>query len=253
MSYKSEYSSTKEWNCVDTNIRLTRPKGHKFIAMLKRNNIKTVIRYYASTRRSKTVTKAEVKMLNNEGFYFLPVYQDNARRTRDFGYNKGKIAGRNALDFADYVGQPIGTSILFAVDTDFTRSQILRYVVPYFKGVKEVINGKYRIGAYGGGSVMRILLDEDLIEIPWLSMSRGFLGTRTFFEDEDWAMRQIPPPKMYQGFHYDKNHMKWSPKKIGAFNLNHDNLPDITKSEQTRISTIDKLLDWVEEVLENEA
>jgi hypothetical protein len=219
--------------------------------MLKRNDIKTVIRYYASTRRAKTVTKEEVELLNEHGFWFLPVYQDNARKTRDFSSSKGKTAGKNALDFANYVGQPDGTSILFAVDTDFSTSQIKRYVVPYFKSVQDVLDGRFRMGAYGSGAAMDILMDQGLIEIPWLSMSRGFRGTKDFFYKGDWAMRQIPPDKIYHGVFYDKNHMKWSPEKIGAFNLNQKVEVD-NKEVSTRIPSVDKVLDWVEEVLENE-
>ena len=140
MSYKSEFKNDDAWNAIDSNIRLVKDgrlthDAEKFVPILKENGVKTIIRYYASSRRSKTVTRDEVRILSEHGFYFLPVYQDNARRTRDFNQTKGAVAGRNAKEFIDYVGQPKGTTIFFAVDTDFSKREIEKYVVPYFKGV----------------------------------------------------------------------------------------------------------------------
>lgn len=222
MSYKSKFSSTNGWNAIDTNIRLVRDgkwtkDGYSFMKMLKTNGVNTIIRYYASSRRSKTVTREEVKKFSEDGFYFLPVYQDNARLTGDFSYAKGEEAGKNALDFVNYVGQPDGTTILFAVDTDFSDAEIKRFVVPYFKGVAKVLDGRFRIGCYGSGIAMDALKAEGLIEIVWLSMSRAFRGTQKTFESGDWHMRQIPPDLKFQGIFYDKNHIKLSPTEIGAW------------------------------------
>lgn len=222
MSYKAKFSSSKGWNAIDTNIRLVKngrwtSDGYKFMKMLKGQGANIIIRYYASSRRSKTVTKEEVRKFAEDGFYFLPVYQDNARKTSDFSYSKGVQAGKNALDFVDYIGQPDGTTILFAVDTDFSQSEIEKYVVPYFKGVKEVLDGRFRIGCYGSGLAMDCLKKEDLIELVWLSMSRGFRGTKKTFEGDEWHMRQIPPDLKYRGIFYDKNEILLSPREIGAF------------------------------------
>ena len=222
MSYRSAYSNTKNWNAIDTNIRLVRNgkftrNGNKFIGFLKRNNVHTIIRYYASSRRSKTVTKEEVRVYSDEGFYFLPVYQDRARQTSDFGLSNGRRAASHALDFVDYVGQPDGTTIFFAVDTDFSESKVKKYVVPYFEGLHEKLGDRFRIGAYGGGSTMKVLMSKKLITLPWLSESRGFSGTEKYFNSKKWVLRQIPPDQMHSGISYDKNEMVISPEEIGAF------------------------------------
>lgn len=234
MGYKSKFMNADEWNAIDSNIRFVRDgrlthDARNFLPVLRNNGVTTIIRYYASSKRSKTVTRAEVKVLSKEGFYILPVYQDNARRTRDFGQTKGAVAGRNALEFIEYVSQPKGTSIFFAVDTDFTTSQIKDYVVPYFRGVNNVLGEDFRIGAYGSGATMEILLDKGLIELTWLSMSRGFRGTKDYFENKNWHMRQIPPDRKFRGIHYDKNHMMIPPTSIGAFQFGD---PDIKDCEE---------------------
>lgn len=222
MSYKSEFSSSSGWNAVDTNIRLEGDAGKDFKLWLRAQGVHTIIRYYASSKRSKTITSSEVKALCRDGFNFLPVYQDNARRTSDFGKSKGRDSADNAFEFADYTGQPEGSTILFAVDTDFSPSQIDGYVLPYFEGIHDKMGSTFRIGCYGSGLALSKLMKENLIEVPWISMSRGFRGTKDFFYKEDWAMRQIPPPKKRGKFHYDMNYMKWSPEKIGAWKFDKD-------------------------------
>ena len=236
MSYKAKFSSDEGWNAIDTNIRLVKSgrwtsDGYKFMKMLKRQGADIIIRYYASSRRAKTVTKEEVRKMSEDGFFFLPVYQDNARKTSDFSYSKGVQAGKNALDFVDYIGQPDGTTILFAVDTDFSQTEIEKYVVPYFKGVKEVLGDRFRIGCYGSGLAMECLKKEGLIEIVWLSMSRGFRGTKGTFESNEWDMRQIPPDLKYRGIFYDKNQILRSPEDIGAFKFG-DKSPRRTPAER---------------------
>ena len=239
MSYKSDFSSAKGWNAIDTNIKLTRSQGKSFMGELKKYGVDTIIRYYASSQRAKTVSKEEAELICENGFWFLPVYQDNARKTSDFGSKNGKSSAKNAEKFIDYIGQPDGTSILFAVDTDFTKSQIEKYVVPYFEAVKGELGHRIRIGAYGSGATMEELLERDLIEVPWLSMSRAFTGTKDFFYKKDWAMRQVPPPLTYAGsIHYDKNVMKWSPEKIGAFKLGETQSGQVSGIKRDEISSL---------------
>jgi hypothetical protein len=239
LSYRSEFSSSRGWNCVDTNIRLVGTKGKSFRNYLKKNGVHTIIRYYASSRRAKTLTNAEAKIISQDGFNILPVYQDNARKTSDFGKSKGRSSGANALEFVDYIGQPEGSTIFFAVDTDFSTGNINKYVVPYFEGVKEKLGSGFRIGAYGSGKALERLMEEDLIEVPWISMSRAFTGTKDFFYSNKWAMRQVPPPKKYGSVHYDKNVMKWDIDKIGAFRYDDNGEAFIVGQKSRLIPSID--------------
>lgn len=220
MGYKEAFSSDLNWTGVDTNIKLNDKKAKKFIDFLHDEEVELVIRYYASSERSKTTDKAEVKFLCSEGFSFLPVYQDRARSTADFGYANGKKSAEHALWFADLVGQPQKSTIMFAVDFDLRQADINTHIVPFFEGVKENVDGKFQVGAYGSGACMRTLIDRDLIEVPWLSMSRGFVGTQAFFESDEWALRQVPPDITFSpGISYDKNVLNWSVDDIGAFKI----------------------------------
>lgn len=205
---------------MDTNRRLNNADGRKFLDYLQDNNVKTIVRYYASNSSNpKTITASEADFLIDNGFSLLPVFQDRNRLTSDFGAAKGQASAQKAKAFAERIGQPLGTTIFFAVDADFSQSSINSHIVPYFKAVKEEIGDDFKIGAYGSGAVMQTLMDQDLISVPWLSMSRLFTGTREFFYSDDWGLRQIPLPLTHSasGIAYDKNELRLSPEELGAF------------------------------------
>lgn len=235
MSYKSDFESTKGWNAVDTNIKLTGSKGKGFMTMLKNQGVHTIIRYYASSQRAKTISKEEAQLICDNGFNLLPVYQDIHRKKEHFGHDNGVKAGRNALSFVDYIGQPEGTTILFAVDENFAKNDVVKYMVPFFEGVNAVIDKRFRIGCYGSGTTLTELMERGLIEVPWITMSQAFYGTEKFFYSNKWAMRQIPPDQTYSGsIFYDMNFMEWSPQKIGAFNLNDISVPKTPKTVKSK-------------------
>ena len=221
MSYKSDFENATGWNVVDTNINLDNAKGVTFRNYLKANNVSTIIRYYASTQRSKTLTVNEARALSADGFNLLPVYQDRNREVEDFGATNGKYSAQNALAFANRIGQPAGSTILFAVDADFTPSETNAYIVPYFEAIKTNLGGQFKIGAYAGGHVLQRLMNLGLIEIPWISMSRGFTGTEPFFYSNDWFLRQVPPAKVHPGtgVTYDRDIANRPISELGVFRV----------------------------------
>ena len=223
MSYKSDFENDANWSVVDTNINLNSPRGRKFREFLRLSGADTIIRYYASSERPKTLTPSEAKLLSSEGFNLLPVYQDNNRKPSDFGRDNGKRAAANTLEFARRIGQPEKSTILFAVDADLDETALNQYVVPYFQALKAEI-GDFRLGAYGGGMVLRRLMREGLIEVPWISMSRSFRGTQDFFYSPDWFMRQVPPDRTHpeSGVTYDRNIISRPIEKLGAFRLDEN-------------------------------
>jgi hypothetical protein len=222
MSYKSDFENDSGWSAADTNRRAIGSNGSLFRAFLKSNGVGTVIRYYATSRtNSKTLTDAEARLLSADGFNILPVFQDRNRKPEDFGAAKGRSNAQSALDFAAYIGQPSGSTILFAVDADFGADETDDLIVPYFEEVRQKLGSSYKVGAYGSGLVLTRLLEEDLIDVPWISMSRLFRGTKEFFYADEWAFRQVPPDRTHgdSGFSYDRNVLRWSPAELGAFRV----------------------------------
>lgn len=243
MSYKTDFESGS-WSAIDTNKRLTDPGGTEFLRILKDKNIDVIIRYYASNRRSKTITPEEAKLICQRGFKLLPVYQDTARRPTDFGVTNGYKNAIAALQFANYIGQPQGTTILFACDADFSLADCNRYIKPYFREINRVFNGRYRVGCYGSGLILKELWDDKLIEVPWLSMSRSFRGTEEYFYSYMWAIKQLPPPLKWKSYNYDRNVANWNWDMIGAFSVAD------AQPEEMIVSMLEQVKDYFKNIFD---
>ncbi len=219
MSYKSDFETATGWNMLDLSTRLTGAKGREFLDRAAAQGVHTVVRYYASTDRPKTLTRAEARAIAGAGLNILPVFQDHHRAPNEFSAAIGAANAAAALAFAGEVGQPEGTTILFSADFDADDATIRDRIVPHFAAILGAIGGRYRIGAYGAGAMLRRLLDDGLIEFPWLSMSRAFNGTKEFFYSDAWKLRQIPPETKDDatGIGYDRDLTKLTPAELGAF------------------------------------
>lgn len=221
MPYKDDFTNAQGWSAVDVSTRLNTTAAKTFLAFLRSKGVDTLIRYYASSERAKTITAAEAKYLSKEGFAILPVYQDSSRKIEHFSSAQGVANAKSAMDFAKRVGQPKGkgSTILFAVDADYEADQIDGPILDYFRAVKTELGGAFSMGAYGSGAVLAKLLAEGLISVPWLSMSRLFLGTEQFFYSSRWSMRQVPPDLTHgpSGVGYDRNIIRVAKQELGAF------------------------------------
>ncbi|WP_169313734.1 DUF2272 domain-containing protein [Asticcacaulis biprosthecium] len=226
MGYKEDFNNDKGWSAVDVSTRLNSSGGKTFFKFLKQNGVDTVIRYYASSARPKTLTPEEAIALSDEGFAILPVFQDSSRDISNFSAAIGKKNAQSAMAFAKSVGQPAGkgSTIIFAVDEDYSAAQIDGPILNHFKAIKATVGDAFRIGAYGSGAVLSKLLAEGVIEVPWISMSRLFLGTESFFYGNKWALRQVPPehrePTSRIG--YDRSVVRIDRAKLGAFQVGAD-------------------------------
>ena len=179
----------------------------------------------AITRRTqqpqKRLRPREAAELARAGLDLVTVYQDNAREPGDFGQPRGLEDGLAAFFAASQVGQPPGSAIYFAVDKDFSVSQIETFVLPYFEGVRDslrnatgAVQPTYRIGVYGSGLTCQMLKENHaLAELSWLAMSTGWGGTATY---DTWDMRQSGPtgPLCSLGTHWEANEARGD---VGAF------------------------------------
>lgn len=223
MSFKEEFSNAKGWSAVDVSVRLNNSAGKAFLAYLREQGVDTIIRYYASTARPKTITSEEAKFISKEGFAILPVFQDSSRNISDFSREKGTANAKSALEFAKRIGQPAdrGSTIIFAVDANYSAAEIDGPILDYFRAINAQFDGTYNIGAYGSGALLSKLMSELLITLPWISMSRAFLGTEAFFYSNRWSMRQVPLEQRHEasGVGFDRNVVRVPGKDLGAFQV----------------------------------
>lgn len=155
-----------------------------------------VIRYYSRTTQQpeKRLRPKEAAALARAGLQLAVVYQDRARETADFNLERGRLDGASAFAAAGQVGQPAGSAIYFAVDTDFSSAQITQFVLPYFKGVREALDeasgghSHYRIGVYGSGLTCRLLLQSSRVELTWLAEATGWRESKVFAA---WDVKQF--------------------------------------------------------------
>ena len=68
----------------------------------------------------------------------------------------------------------------------------------YFRGINDTIGARFAIGVYGDGVVCADLLDTRLCRYTWLSASRAFPGSRSFFASRRFSLAQ--DPKIDQDF-----------------------------------------------------
>lgn len=171
-------------NC-EASADCLRDSGRQFVA-----------RYHSRTtqQREKRLSPREAAMLARANLDLVTVYQDNARELTDFGRERGALDGRSAFTFASQVGQPPGSAVYFAVDTDFSQAQIASVVLPYFEGIREGMDAAaggvsaYGIGVYGSGLTCTLVRDTHaLAQFAWLAEATGWRGSADF---DTWDIRQ---------------------------------------------------------------
>lgn len=204
-------------------------------ASLRAAGIETVIRYYnfqnSHTFPEKRLTAPEAGALCAAGLNLGVVFQQRHNAPDEFSREKGLQAGRKAHQIGeDEVGQPDGSAIYFAVDFDASKKEIQDRIRPYFEGVRDSLaaegggTARYRVGAYGSGLVAQTLRDAGLIEFMWLSMSRGFRGTRDAIDAGEFHLNQLPPEATLLGLGVDFNVANPARPDFGGFTVDTEDV-----------------------------
>src|SRR6516164_7637437 len=153
---------------VDTNDNTT-----SHIASLKSRGVTAVGRYYSS-RASKRLTKPEARALSDARINIFTVFEDNG--DPELSVSSGIHDAQIALQQATAVGQPEGSAIYFALEhlPNGYNASHLPGIRNYCSGLKQVLDGAYKLGVYSDGVVCDALLNDGLCDFAWLSASTGF-------------------------------------------------------------------------------
>lgn len=191
----------------------------QFLAKVVAAKVDFVVRYYSHSG-SKNLTFAEARAFSDAGIDLVTVWESAGDHAGFFTRAQGVDDATSAHNMAVKIGQPAGTPIYFAVDFDATPADVNAGVVPYFQGVAAGFatighgNPAYSAGVYGSGFVCDRLFQQGLVTHTWLSMSSGFLGSRTY---KDWHIRQhLEADPFGFGFSIDPNEAKHG---YGGFRL----------------------------------
>ena len=64
MSYRESFMNADAWSVAGVSVRLNNTAGKAFLKFLHGNGVDTIIRYYASSARPKTITPEEEMLLS---------------------------------------------------------------------------------------------------------------------------------------------------------------------------------------------
>lgn len=188
------------------------------LRLAKTHGFSFVCRYYGSPGSKKLLLPAEVKLVSEAGLHIFSVFERVPGRPfqgAPAGTEDGKLAHIQAI----YAGQPEGSTIAFAVDTDvdMTKAVNRNFINSYFGSAKAALDGKFQVGGYGGGDVLDYLLNANLISVAWLAGAMGWGGSHRFDSGLRWHLKQGPTIKGGDlGIEYDTN-VALALDRIGAW------------------------------------
>ena len=147
---------------------------------------------------SKAITHDEINHIKNAGLSLFPIYQDGGYYLEYFqNSHQGLTDGKLAIEAAENLGIPSGTTIYFAVDFDAYEYQIDDFIIPYFRMIdfifKTQLNKKrYKVGVYGARLICTKVSDRGLASYSFVGdMSTGFSGNLGYSIPENWAFDQF--------------------------------------------------------------
>lgn len=191
-------------------VDLSQPCTQRFLDTMKHLRVDTIIRYYDyanETLKGKTPKAAELALIKKSGLNLLCVFQHSNNRLGSFTSSRGWGDAERSLDLARLWGQPKGSAIYFGVDFDPDKDEINNAVAPYAAKFSGLVRSKgFRVGAYGSGLTLEMLMAMGLIDFAWLSQSTGFRNSKSFAGSGKWALKQVLP-KDCGGIEVDFNYV----------------------------------------------
>lgn len=184
-------STSRKATAFDTSTRLTEITAAKLVNA----GYKEVGRYLTNVENGtldKKMTAEEIKIIEAAGLKVFPIYQTYGGKATYFTRYQGQKDAYAAKNAAQRLGFPSSTTIYFAVDYDALMADIDSNIIPYFRGINEVLGTSYKVGAYAPRAVCKKLKTYGLIKRSFVAdMSSSFTGNIGVAMPSDWAYEQI--------------------------------------------------------------
>ncbi|GAA4828166.1 hypothetical protein GCM10023310_01120 [Paenibacillus vulneris] len=139
---------------------LTLAKAREFVT----SGFTFVCRYLAPTGSWKRLTAVEANNITEAGLWIVSVFERGADNALA-GAAQGTEDGRLALQYAKEIGQPEGSVIYAAVDTDVNSSHYAA-VEAYLRAFDAQIDG-YELGVYGEYEICKAMRDRGVVSKVW--------------------------------------------------------------------------------------
>lgn len=148
------------------------PLTPKTAALFVSQGFTFVCRYLAPKGSGKRLTATEAVTCLTAGLWLVSVFERGASNALA-GASQGREDGAMALQYAKEVGQPEGTVIYAAVDTDVNSSHYST-IEAYMRAFDEQITG-YELGIYGEYEICKEMQARGVIKKVWqtYAWSRG--------------------------------------------------------------------------------
>lgn len=148
------------------------------LAALKALGITDIGRYvaYGLEAEGKVIKPEEARAIGAAGMRLFLIYEIGAR-TAAASPALGTRDGAYSLGYAKKLGMPQGSSIFPCADFDALASDYSA-IAAYMRAFSAAASPYLRIGIYANGYTCNRLKADGLIELRWLTCSKGFLGTR---------------------------------------------------------------------------
>lgn len=149
-------------------------------------------RYLAQSGSWKRLSPEEAQQITNAGLYIVSFFERYGNRARE-GAAAGTEDGKLALQYAQEVKQPTGSTIYFAVDYD-APSTDFDAIEAYMRAADAQITG-YELGVYGSYSVVKAMSDRGvttkLMQTYAWSYSRKFDSISIYQYQNDVAVNGV--------------------------------------------------------------
>jgi Domain of unknown function (DUF1906) len=165
------------------------------LSKAKTAGINFICRYYSHTA-AKNLSPAEASLISKNGISLVSVWESAGDHYNFFSFTQGLADAAAASHMAHTIGQPVNSTIYFAVDMDASQDEIDKNISAYFKGVTQGFAAampdtqRFAIGVYGSGLTCSSLVTSGLAERTWLACSSGWRGSKAFAA---WNIKQSLP------------------------------------------------------------
>jgi len=154
-----------------------------------------VVGRYITGGTNKILTASEIAVIFSNGLKFFPIFQEFNNELSYFDEDQGKRQGALANSAALNLGLPTGSVIYFPVDYDAMAHEVNSNIIPFFRGVNEILVGlgnKYSVGIYGSRNICSMVSAYGLAVNSFVSgMSTGFSGNLGYSLPKNWAFDQV--------------------------------------------------------------
>jgi len=157
-------------------------------------------RYLCADGDWRRFTRQEAEAMCAAGMVCVSISEMGAGD--NFSAERGSIQAAKATEYAHTIGQPEGSAIYFAIDSDRPKTAD---VIAHFQAVYNA-GLPYDIGVYGPGSFCALLRDElGLVSYAWLANARSWPGYAAFKGRENILQALPVTPFAPDAFAIDPN------------------------------------------------